>query len=276
MKIINMRLLFLSSITALLFSVNSYAYKNTYAVVIGVADYKNMEVGNGDLTWTINDAYKVSQFLMSKEGGSVPKENIYVFLDEDANKADILYYSKKLFAKAKPGDRVIFYFSGHGAKGAFIPYDVDQSGNNVLYFTELKEVFRKANCETKLLIADACYSGSLRGGTGKSLTNNISKILNKTKKEAKNSKGKKQNIAVMLSCKDDQLSQEMGSLKQGVFTYTLIKGLEGRADKNRNGKITVKELFYYVHDKTIAYNPEQTPVLFGNFNLNLIVGRTYN
>ena len=77
----------------------------------------------------------------------------------------------------------------------------------------------------------------------------------------------------MLSCKDDEVSMEYGRLKQGVFTYNVIKGLKGSADRNNNTKITIKELFIYVYDNTKRMNPDQTPVLFGNFNLNLIVAR---
>ena len=137
---IRIKLWYLCSITLLLFSLSTHAYKNTYAVIIGVADYKYMEKGDGDLNWTVNDAYKMAEFLMSKEGGSVPQQNIHMFLDDDANKSDILYYSKRMFARARPGDRVMFYFSGHGQKGAFVPYDVDGSGSKLLYFKELKEV----------------------------------------------------------------------------------------------------------------------------------------
>ena len=235
-----------------LFCISSYAYKNTYAIIIGVADYKYMEQGDGDLNWTVNDAYKMEQFLMSKEGGSVPQQNIHMFLDDDANKSDILYYSKRMFARAKPGDRVLFYFSGHGQKGAFVPYDVDGSGRKLLYFRELKEVFREANCETKLLIADACFAGSLKESTKSQLKVAIDKDLNSHVKST-NSKGSKQNIAVMLSCKDDEKSMEYGRLKQGVFTYTVIRGLKGYADKNNNTKITIKELFMYVYDISAYY-----------------------
>ena len=281
MKIINRKLLFTSIIGLLLFNFSAYAYKNTYAIIIGVADYKYMEEGNGDLTWTINDAYKMAHFLMSKEGGSVPQQNIHMFLDDDASKSDILYYSKKLFAKAQPGDRVIFYFSGHGQKGAFVPYDADGSGSKMLYFNELKEVFREADCETKLLIADACFAGSLKSKAKSQLKSVIEKELKSSTYKSIGTKETKQNIVVMLSCKDDQTSLEYGSLQQGIFTYTVIKGLSGYADKNNNKKITIKELFYYVYDNTKklasqANNHLQTPVLFGNFDLNLIVGRIYN
>jgi uncharacterized caspase-like protein len=271
-KIILLSVLFIS-----LFSIKGFAYGNTYAVIIGVADY---EIGEkNDLTWTINDAHKMVHFLMSKEGGSVPAKNIYLMTNEKARKADILKYTKKLFSKAEQGDRVLFYFSGHGMKGAFVPYDVRSNGSNLLYFSELKEAFRYAKCNTKLLFADACFAGSLKKNSTKEFEEAISKE-SKFSSIKVSQKSRKQNIVVMLSCKDNETSLERSGLKQGIFTYTLIKGLRGFADKNSNHKITIKELFYYVHDNTkrlasMSNNHKQTPVLFGDFNLNLIVGRVY-
>ncbi len=88
-----------------------------------------------------------------------------------------------------------------------------------------------------------------------------------------------QNIAVMLSSKANETSLELPKLQQGVFSYALIKGLKGKADENKNGVITIKELFYYVHEEALRiskdYDKQQTPVLFGNFDLNLIIGKVY-
>ena len=59
-----------------------------------------------------------------------------------------------------------------------------------------------------------------------------------------------------------------------MFSYYLIKGLNGSADTDRNGKITIQELFYYVYRNTSQYGlRKQHPVLFGDFDLRLIVGR---
>lgn len=66
MNVHHLKSLYISIIALLLFSVSSYGYKNTYAVIIGVADYKYFPPGpGGDLTFTVNDAYKMNQFLMS-------------------------------------------------------------------------------------------------------------------------------------------------------------------------------------------------------------------
>ena len=81
-------------------STSLLAYENTYAVIVGVADYKNFEKGNGDLKYTINDARLFKEFLLSKKGGSVPEENVILLLDEQASRANIIKTASELFAKA--------------------------------------------------------------------------------------------------------------------------------------------------------------------------------
>lgn len=240
------------------------AYENTYAIIIGVADYKNFAPGDGDLNYTVNDALSFADFLKSKKGGSVPASNIVLLTDAQATKQNIITKAKALFSKAKKNDRVIFYFSGHGSKGCFMPYDAGDIGNSSLYFKEIKSIFRSAKCDTKLLFADACYSGSMKNG----LENNSSQNGKKKDEEVN------MNIAVMMSCTDNQYSIETSAFRQGVFTYYLMEGLSGKANRDGNSFITIQELYYYVYHKVKERSGEnQTPILFGKFDLRLIVGK---
>ncbi|MBQ6155525.1 MAG: caspase family protein [Bacteroidales bacterium] len=239
----------------------AYAYKNTYAVIIGIADYKE---GNSDLTFTTRDAQLFCDFLMSSAGGNVPASNIYLLKDSKATKNNILYYTRQLFSRASEDDRVIFFFSGHGCAGYLLPYDVTKYGANFLSYEEVKELFRCAKAKTKLMLADACFAGDFRN----SMPKNQKSINTKARKSS--------DIAIMLSCSDNEYSMETASLRQGIFSYYLVKGLKGAADRDGNKIITIQELFYYVYKQTrhFAKNAgrDQKPVLFGNFDLRLIVG----
>ena len=243
----------------------AYSYENTYAVIVGVADYKNFDESDGDLNYTVNDAQKFYDFLLSEYGGSVPKENIVMLLDGQATRDNIIAKSKELFANVKSKDRVFFYFSGHGSSDCFMPYDVTRTGNNLLYFSDVKEIFRCAKCGTKLLFADACFSGTMK--------DSIKKNNKVTSDDNKNNV----NIAVMMSCANDETSLELKSLGQGIFTYYLIKGLGGEANRDNNEYITIQELFYFIRnnvtEKSAEYNNKQTPELFGKFDLRLIVAK---
>lgn len=241
---------------------DAVAYNNTYAVVVAVADYKYATARNGDLKYTVNDASKFYNFLKSSAGGSVPSSNIVYLTNSSATRSNIITKTKTLYAKAKTDDRVIFYFSGHGDRSCFLPYDFDALGNNVLWFDEVQALFRCAKCNNKLLIADACFSGSMKN------------LIKRQTGGKQSTSGGKQQIAVMMASGANEVSVESDELGQGVFSYYLIKGLNGNADTDRNGKITIQELFYYVYRNTSQYGlKKQHPVLFGDFDLRLIVGR---
>ena len=52
-------------------------------------------------------------------------------------------------------------------------------------------------------------------------------------------------IAVVMSNKANQLLQEYAPFKQGVFSYYLIKGLQGSADLNHDSYVTAAEAFLF-------------------------------
>jgi uncharacterized caspase-like protein len=59
-------------------------------------------------------------------------------------------------------------------------------------------------------------------------------------------------------------------MRQGAFAYYLIKGLKGSADRNKDGIITLEELFRYVKANVLSFtNNEQTPVIEGNASRNM-------
>lgn len=253
-----MKKLFVLLALLLSLRVISFSYENTYAVIIGIDAYqRNPIVG------PVNDAVALCEFLMSTKGGSVPPENICLLLDSNATKSAILTYSKRLFAKAKKDDRVIFYFAGHGGDGFFSPYDFDGWLDSSIQYSDIKSIFRTAKCNTKLMFADACHSGGIKG------TN---------RKKAGVSSPKEINIAIMLSCKANEYSySEINYLKKGVFTHYLMEGLSGAANRDGNKYITIQELYYYVYAKVKEYfkddNITQTPQLFGKFDLRLVVAK---
>lgn len=249
--------------------VSAWAYNNTYALVIGVADYKNFSEYSGDLSYTVSDAMRFAAFLKSPKGGSVPSINICLLVDSQASRANIIAKGKALFAKAKKDDRVIFFFSGHGDRGCFLPWDATEYGDNMLDFNQVKAIFRSAKCDTKLLFADACFAGSMRGDNARGA---FRRNLNRGRRASEN-----MNIAVMMSCKSDETSLEAPDLHQGLFTYYLMKGLAGEANSDGNRYVTIQELYYYVYhkvkDDASRRDHSQTPDLFGKFDLSLIVAK---
>jgi len=240
----------------------------TFAVVIGIADYIYFSQRTGDLNFTVEDARKFYQYLLSNESGRVPAENISLMLNRTATRSAIIRECKRLFLQADANDRIFFFFSGHGSPGCFVPADATKSGDNMLYHDDLKALFRMSSANVKMIFADACFAGSIRT---KALTT-------QSDKNEQIGKGTQKEIAIMLSCADDQVSFEYPGLKQGVFSYYLIRGLQGKADKNSDKQVTMSELYYYLRDNTYTFvksklGKVQTPVLFGKFDKNLVISK---
>jgi uncharacterized caspase-like protein len=54
-------------------------------------------------------------------------------------------------------------------------------------------------------------------------------------------------ITVISATQTEQSAQEIKELKHGLFTYTLLQGMEGKADGSpKDNRITVSELSAYV------------------------------
>lgn len=249
---------------AIVFCAN--AYNNTYAVIVGVADYKYDTYIN-DLPYTLNNTRAMYNFLTSREGGCVPSKNICYLTDSKATRANIIRMAKLLFAKAKEGDRVIFYYAGHGGEGYVTPYDYNGYVETTIFYSDIKAIFKAARCKTKLLFMDSCFSGGIK--TPKSRNRGSSNIYRDTDKNM--------NIAVMSACKANEFSWQTSTYEMGIFTHFLIKGLSGAANSDGNKYVTIKELYYYVYEQvtreTQYFEYLQTPELFGKFDLRLIVAK---
>ena len=243
----------------------SRGYGTTYAVVAAVADYKYFPPSKGDLRYTVSDAQKFYTFLRSNAGGNIPSNQIRYMVNNKAAKADIVAAMKYIFQFAKPEDKVIFYFSGHGAPGEFIPYDFyDGVSSSILTHSEVKEIFKQCRARTKICIADACFSGSIT-------QKRIPKVIAPESRDTKGS-----DVVLLMSSRPDETSLESPEIKQGIFSFFLIKGLMGYSDANKDRKVTIKELFDYMHHNvsTMArqrYEAPQHPMAYGHFSKDLVI-----
>ncbi len=233
-----------------------------FAVIVGVGRYTSMP----SLRFTDDDAYRVYSFLKSPEGGALPDEQIAVLVDENATRENILRTMRQYFLKADANDVVLFFFSGHGLEGCFLPVDFD-GFNNKLRHEEVKQVLLQSKAKHKLCIADACHSGTLSYGLAAKGPAPVS--LNKYYQAFEESSG---GIALLMSSKGEELSLEDHGLRQGVFTYYLLRGMKGAANANGDNLVTIRELYSYVQAKVREYTSNvQNPVLTGLYDDNMPV-----
>lgn len=227
--------------------------KTTYAVLVGIADYKATHYRNGDLRYADQDAARIGAFLQSAAGGKVPPQNIKLLTNRAATKSAILQ-ALTLFKKATPQDRVVFYFSGHGLQGGLLPYDVSATDPaSILTHREVKAGFKASASSTKLCIADACLSGSMTAR--QAWQRPVSATMASS------------NVVLMLSSRSTQSSVESGKARGGVFTFFMLEGLRGGADSNRDKTVTIKELYAYLSPRIQRSTPNhQSPLFYGKFS----------
>lgn len=235
-------------------------YPKVWAVVVGVASYDHMPV----LRYTDDDAYRFFAFLKSLEGGALPDEQIRILIDEEATREQVMSALSETFEMAGPNDLCIFYFSGHGLNGSFLPIDFDGYNNKIAH-EDIAAVFNKSKARFKLCIADACHSGSLiamRAAEPEPVLVQYYQTLSKSVS----------GTALIMSSKADETSLESAGLRQGVFSHFMVRGLKGEADKNKDKMVSVGELFDYIFEKVRDYTGNrQSPVIKGNYDPNMPV-----
>jgi len=217
-----------------------------FAVIVGIADYQ----GSGsDLNFSDDDARIFHNHLRKAFPREIASGDITLLLDSKATKSAILNAINSSFSKATENDYIIFFFSGHGGKGSFVPYDLM---SNSLSHQEVKAAFKKSSAKYRLCIADACFSGSVGNGNASISNYDVAQELSDAR------------LAVLLSSNNQQTSMEMGQLGQGLFSYWLMNGLRGAADLNRDKYVTAGELFVYTRNAVVSQSDgKQSPVVIG-------------
>lgn len=228
----------------------------TYAVVVGISDYKALTYTTGDLRFADRDARQVVEFLMSKVGGSVPSSHIQLLTNRQAALANI-QQAFQLFGQASASDRILLYFSGHGLPDSFVPYDARPGDlRSLLTYRAIKEAFRDSKAMTKLCIADACLSGGITQQTNR-------RALTQPSSD-------ESNVAMMLASRSTQSAVEDSRLAGGAFTYFMLKGLKGQGDLDGDRIVTIRELHRYVSPQVKKRTKgRQTPIFYGRFPDNL-------
>jgi uncharacterized caspase-like protein len=73
------------------------------------------------------------------------------------------------------------------------------------------------------------------------------------------------NFTVLTAAAGDQTAKPLEEAKHGMFSYFLMKGMEGDADANQDNQITAGELHQYIQSNVVQQSSgSQTPELQGD------------
>ena len=215
-------------------------HAKTFLVCVGISDYPGRF---NDLRVSAEDP-KLVKRLFEVNGNS----SALLFTNSQASLSNVISAMRHAYSQAGSNDAVVFFFSGHGIPGGFACYD------GMLYYRTITDIMKKSRATTKIVLADACYSGSMRRGN---------KHDNSYSKE---------NVMFFLSSRTGETSREMRGWKNSVFTTYLVRGLRGGADANNNRIITARELFNFVSSGVIKVTKKgQHPVMWGKFDGNMTI-----
>lgn len=228
----------------------------SYAIVMGVGAYANLPK-ELHLAYSERDADSLYSVLISLEGGNFRSENVKKLLGPKATLANLKRELEEWLPRvAQENDRVFIYFAGHGfvhqGKGYLAPYDFDM--NNIAGsgypMEELARVVGKTvKAKWKVLLTDSCHSGFVTNETRAENLNNLWQNLDK-------------NMFSLTASRDAERSFESPDFGggHGVFTYYVVKGMEGEADDDRDGQVTAVEITEYVRKNVReATRGKQTP-----------------
>lgn len=246
------------------------AKPDLYLFAIGIDQYKNTRY---NLNYAVADA---KAFGLQIETGSkeIFKQIHTTYItNTDATKQRIIQEFNKIKGLAKPEDVFIFYYAGHGvmseeekSKFYLVPHDVTQLygnaamlSNNAVSADELRQISADIRAQKQMFVMDACQSGGMvemLASRGAEEERAIAQLARST------------GTYWLAASGSQQFATEFTALGHGLFTYTILQGLAGKADAQNDKKVTVQELSAHLNDQVPELSAKhrgsaQYPSIFG-------------
>jgi hypothetical protein len=167
-------------------------------------------------------------------------------------------------ADRNPDDQLVIYLSCHGVLDnngrlyyATVNTRRERLAATAVAATWLNERLEDCRARRQILVLDCCHSGAFaRGAKGDS-------DLALQQRFEPRGRGR----IVLTASRGTEYSFEGGHASgegvPSVFTHAIVNGLRtGDADRDKDGLISVSELYQYVYDSVRAVEPRQTPELW--------------
>jgi len=225
---------------------------NRYAIIIGISDYPDTA---NDLQYCDDDAQDMYYALTSLY--DYDERKVYLLTGREATYDAIQGAINAVKNQAVAGDEVVFFFSGHGAKGRANDGDnegideaiVTHDGNNLVYLWDgqLRDWFSGFQTSRIIFIFDSCLAGGMTDLKASG------RVIN-------------------MACSESGVSYEGDAWGNGQFTYYFVDQgmLEGYADKYDSipddADVTIEEAFDYA----VANCEMQKPVISDSFENDLL------
>jgi len=214
-----------------------------YVLAIGVNAFTNLPAGM-HLAFAARDAEKVARALETRAAPFYHRVHSRVLTDRVAAKPErnAILSALAFVQQAEPQDTVVVFLASHGLSDKagnyyFVPRDVtrkDVTGvrkgepvESLIPWTTFFETLR-STAGRRVLIVDTCHAKRIRGPfDAHSLMKRSAASL----------------FPMIVAAQSKEQSQEYAPARQGLFTYALLSALRPSTDTDRDGVVSLKEVF---------------------------------
>ena len=241
-----------------------------FALLVGVSEYENDFT---NLPQAVKDVEAMERVLIHPDMGNFERANIVLLKNPERQTMEETI--EELFIDRQINDLVLLFFSGHGIK--------DENGklylagkntrktkqgelvrSSAIAARFIHESMNRSSSMRQIVILDSCFSGAF-----------AENLLAKDDgtidiKEELGGEGR----AILTSSASTQYSFEEKGEDLSIYTRYLIEGIQtGKADRNKDGFISVGELHEYVSEKLQEIKPTMQPKIYlgqGGDTINLV------
>lgn len=218
---------------------NATESKN-YLLVIGINSYTHWPILNN----AVADATMITRVLTTMY--KFNNENVTLLLNEDATTKNIYKTLREYIEKISANDNLLIYFSGHGYfdkllnEGYWVPVDaLKDEISGFIPNSQILKIIENINSQHTLLIADACFSGSLFASSTRGYVDNVEKYKSRW--------GLASGRLEVVS--DGEVGQN------SPFAKSLFEFL----NSNTSSKVPASDLIQYVKKRVVEIS-NQTPI----------------
>ncbi len=179
-------------------------------------------------------------------GGLYREVRTLILTNEEVTRESLLDSMERFLGRAGPDDVALLFLAGHGvrdlASGSyyFLPHaatadNLRTEGLRVSDIDEALSVLRR-NVRAVVVMLDTCHAGALGIPS--------TRMVSADEMAGQMSVG--DGFFLLAATKPGEESKEKAELGHGAFTFAVLEGVAGAADADRDGTISVSELFGYV------------------------------
>ncbi len=224
--------------------------RSAAALVVGVGDYTHAALTA--LPCAPRDAVAVFRLLVDADVCGFPRERVKLLRNEKAQRDAVVDALSRWLPEAGRGAEVVFvFFAGHGMvgrvgdseEGYLMPHDADPDApaTRGVAMRDVARWVQAIQARAVVVCLDCCHAGKVLPRAADPPPRTRDMGLRPSVHRRLAGEGR----FLIASCGEGEYSLESPELRW-PFTFHLLRGLEGAADRDGDGRVGVAELFEHV------------------------------